>query len=180
MTLALIVAMSENRVIGREGRLPWRLSADLRRFKRLTLGHHLIMGRKTFESIGRVLPGRTSIVISRRAGYAIPEAAVASSLEAALQWAQGDPEVFVIGGGELYRLALPHAERIYLTLVHAQVEGDTLFPKLRPDDWRVVEATRFPRDGQNEFDHSFLIYERVPHVGTSTSRVTGSDQPAAG
>ena len=171
MTLALIVALSENRVIGREGRLPWRLSADLRRFQRLTLGHHLIMGRKTFESIGRLLPGRTSIIISRQTGYAVAGAQVVPSLEAALRAAQDDEQVFVIGGGEIYRLALAHAQRIYLTLVHAQVAGDTLFPEVSPDEWRVLEATRWARDAQNEFDHSFLIYERVQYVGCSETRV---------
>lgn len=163
--LSVIVAMSENRVIGRAGRLPWRLAADLRRFKRLTMGHHLIMGRKTFEAIGRLLPGRTTIVVTRQAGYRAAGALVAGSLAEACQLAGGDDEAFVVGGGELYRQALPQAERLYLTLVHAHVEGDTFFPAWPPGPWRVVEQTRVPRDAENEFEHSFLLYERVPHDG---------------
>lgn len=162
--LSLIVAMSENRVIGREGRLPWRLAADLRRFKRLTMGHHLLMGRKTFESIGRVLPGRTSVVITRQDGYTAAGVVVAYSLDQARQLAGGDDQVFVIGGAEIYRQALPSADRVCLTLIHAQVAGDTFFPELPSADWRLVEAIRHSSDAQNEYDHSFLTYERVCHV----------------
>ena len=167
MTLSLIVAMAENRVIGREGRLPWHLSTDLRRFKQLTMGHHLLMGRKTFESLGRALPGRTSVVISRQTGYTAPDAVVAQSLAQARQLAAGDEEVFVIGGGEIYGWALPSADRIYLTLVHAQVDGDTFFPELSAADWQVREATRYPRGARDDYEHSFLIYERVNHVRTT-------------
>jgi dihydrofolate reductase len=162
--LSLIVAMSENRVIGRGGQLPWRLSSDLRRFKRLTMGHRLLMGRKTFASIGRLLPGRTSVVLTRQTDYTAPGAVVAHDLDQARQWALGDEQVFVIGGAEIYRQTLPWAERIYLTVIHAQVEGDAFFPELPPAEWRLIEVTRCPRDAQNEYDHSFLIYERVHHV----------------
>lgn len=162
--LTLIVALSENRVIGRDGCLPWRLSADLRRFRRLTMGHHLLMGRKTFESIGRVLPGRTSVVITRQDSYTAAGAVVAHSLDQARLLAGGDDQVFVIGGAEIYRQALPLTARICLTLIHAQVAGDTFFPDLPPADWRLVESIRYPRDEQNEYDHSFLTYERVCHV----------------
>ena len=162
--LTLIVAMSENRVIGRDDRLPWRLSADLRRFKRLTMGHHLLMGRKTFESVGRVLPGRTSVVITRQDDYTAAGAVVAHSLDQARLLAGGDDQIFVIGGAEIYRQALPFADRICLTLIHAQVAGDTFFPDLPPADWRLVEAIRYPSDEQNEYDHSFQTYERVCHA----------------
>ena len=162
--LCLIVAMSENRVIGRHGGLPWRLSSDLRRFKRLTMGHHLLMGRKTFESLGRRLPGRTSVVITRQTGYTAAGAIVAASLEEAQQRAAGDAQVFVIGGGEIYRLALPRADRIYLTLIHAQVDGDTLFPELPAADWRLVATQRGERTAQDEYEFSFLLYERVNHA----------------
>ena len=161
MTLSLIVAMSENRVIGRDGGLPWRLSADLRRFKRLTMGHHLLMGRKTFAAIGRLLPGRTSVVISRQADYTAPGAVVVHDFAEACQVAQGDDQVFVVGGGEIYRHALPQVERLYITLIHTPVSGDTYFPEWNEHEWRLLEATRQPRDAQNEFDYSFLTYERV-------------------
>ena len=132
MHIALIVAVSRNRVIGRGGQLPWHLPADLRRFKRLTMGHHLIMGRKTFESIGRPLPGRTSIVVTRRLDYAPPGVLIAGSIPAALQLAAADREVFFVGGGEVYGQALPLCHKIYLTEVAADVAGDTLFPELDP------------------------------------------------
>jgi dihydrofolate reductase len=162
--LSLIVAMSENRVIGRDGGLPWRLSADLKRFKQLTMGHHLLMGRKTFESIGRLLPGRISVVITRLADYQAAGAVVAHSLEAARKLAADDPEVFIIGGGEIYRQALPQVDRIYLTRIHAQVEGDTYFPEIVDQEWTLREDTCYPRDARNEHEHGFLIYDRVNHV----------------
>jgi len=161
MRISLIVAMSENRVIGRDGGLPWRLSADLRRFKRLTMGHHIIMGRKTFQTIGRLLPGRTSVVLTRRTGFHAGGAVVAHHIEEAKGLAAGDDEVFVIGGGEIYREALPSVDRIYMTLVHASIEGDTFFPELQPDDWQIVEQSRHAADDRNEYEHSFLVYHRA-------------------
>lgn len=160
MPLSLIVAVAENQVIGREGQLPWRLSADLRRFKRLTMGHRIVMGRKTYESIGRALPGRTSIVLTRQADFQAAEGVlVADSLEAALREA-GDDEVFVIGGAGVYRESLPRATRVYLTRVHADVEGDTFFPRLDPQTWRLVEQHPHPADEKNDFAHTFQVYER--------------------
>jgi dihydrofolate reductase len=172
MRRSLLVAVSAGGVIGRQGALPWRLSADLKRFKRLTLGHPLIMGRKTLESIGRLLPGRTTIVITRqpawRPVWLTDEAAanlrIAHSLEEALRLAAGDDEVFVIGGGEIYRLALPHADRIYRTLVEADVEGDAFFPELSPDTWQIVWEERHAADEQNEYDYRFQILDRVARV----------------
>ncbi len=122
--------MAKNRVIGANGRLPWHLSSDLKRFKALTMGHHIIMGRKTFESIGRLLPGRTTIVITRNPGWKFEGAVVADSLQRALDLASGDSEVFVIGGQEVFREALPLADRIYLTEIDRDFEGDTFFPEL--------------------------------------------------
>jgi len=162
MRLSLIVAMSENRVIGRRGQLPWRLSADLRRFKQLTMGHHLIMGRKTWESIGRPLPGRTSLVISRQPDYQADGAEVVPDLPQAILRAAGDDEAFVIGGGEIYQQALPLVSRAYLTMIHASVEGDTRFPELEADGWRVLEQSPIQSaDEKNDHDYSFLIYERI-------------------
>lgn len=160
VTRSLIVAMSENRVIGRNGRLPWHLPADLARFRRLTIGHPLVMGRRTFEALGRVLPGRTSIVVTRQADYAAADVLVAGSLPDALQKAGEATEVFVIGGEQIYRCALPWADRIYLTLVHAQLQGDAFFPELRDDEWQLTEEQRFSADARNPYDFSFRVLDR--------------------
>lgn len=167
---SLIVALSENRVIGREGRLPWHLSGDLRRFKQLTMGHTIVMGRKTFESIGRSLPGRTSIVVTRQPDYRPPGVTVAASLDQAARLAADDTELFYIGGGEIYRQVLPHVERIYMTQVHAQVAGDTVFPELTSSQWRLVERTEHAADEKNDFPFSFLMYERVRTMSEDVKR----------
>jgi dihydrofolate reductase len=164
--LSILVAMAKNRVIGRGGQLPWRLSADLKRFKALTMGHHLIMGRKTFESIGRPLPGRTSIVLTRqpaqlaqRIGTSGP--LLAASLDDALAQAKGDEEVFVVGGAEVYALSLPRADRLYVTWVDADVKGDTFFPELDWRAWRPVSDQSHPADAKNEYATRFVIYDRL-------------------
>jgi len=165
---ALVVAVSENGVIGRDGDLPWRLPADLARFKRLTMGHAMIMGRKTFDAIGRPLPGRVSIVLTRdRAWRAIHDEVIAAeSLDNALDYARqtegvaSDPAL-VIGGGEVYRLALPRADRVYLTRVHARVEGDATFPELDPGEWRLTSAEEHPADEKNEHACTFEVWDRV-------------------
>lgn len=174
MRLSLIVAASENNVIGRHGDLPWRLSADLRRFKRLTMGHCLIMGRKTYESIGRPLPGRVTIALTR--GAASSEAGgwglgarkdllVASSLDEAVSLVSSTDmshdEAFVTGGGEVYRLALPRTDRLHLTRVHATVEGDATFPEVDWSDWRIIKSEPHAADEKNEHDYTFEVWERV-------------------
>lgn len=161
MRISLIVAMSENRVIGRDGQLPWRLSADLRRFKRLTMGHHIIMGRRTFESIGRTLPGRTMVVVTRQTDYSAGEALVAHDMEEALRLASSDEQAFIIGGSGVYRQALGVVDRIYMTQVHAQIHGDVVFPELQLDEWQLVEQSRHSADVQNEYEYSFLVYDRA-------------------
>jgi dihydrofolate reductase len=138
--VSLIVAMDRQRVIGHEGRLPWHLPADLQRFKALTMGHHIIMGRKTWESIGRPLPGRTSVVITRNARFDAPGALVATALDDALELASADPQPFVIGGAEIFREALPLATRIYLTEVLADHAGDVWFPDLPSGEWRQIHS----------------------------------------
>lgn len=175
MKISLIVAMSENRVIGRDGDLPWHLSADLRRFKQLTMGHHIIMGRKTFESIGRLLPGRTTVVVTRQADYDVGGALVAGDLETAMQQAASDDEAFIVGGAEIYSLALPHVERLYVTRVHTEVRGDTLFPELETSRWQLVEQDRHPRDEKNDYDYSFCVYDRLT-AQPSTSCPTPSSK----
>lgn len=160
MKLSLIVAMSENRVIGRAGELPWHLSSDLRRFKRLTMGHHILMGRKTFESIGRLLPGRTSIVMTRQTNYDVPSGRVARNLKHAIQLAGQDEEAFVIGGGEVFEYALPIADCMYMTIVHAVLAGDAYFPWVDWGEWTQLESQRISADPRNEYDHTFSVYER--------------------
>jgi dihydrofolate reductase len=157
----ILVAMSPGRAIGRAGELPWRLSADLQRFKRLTMGHAIVMGRKTLESIGRALPGRSSIVITRQTDYQPPAGVlVAHDLPAALRLAAADDEIFIIGGGEIYHLALPLADRLYLTLVEAEIAGDTFFPDVDLSQWRLTQETHHAADERNEHPHWFRVYER--------------------
>ena len=163
MRLTIIVAMGRNRVIGFANALPWKLPADLRRFKRLTMGHHLLMGRKTFESIGRPLPGRTSVVITRNRRYRAAEGvhAVQSFEEAAaLAERAGDDEAFVIGGAEIYALALPRADRLIVTRVHADFEGDTWFPVFDESGWTLVDIEEHDPDDRNPHAYGFLRYER--------------------
>lgn len=140
MEIALVVAVADNGVIGRAGALPWHLPEDLRRFRERTLGHHVVMGRRTWASIGRPLPGRTNLVVSRDAALVCPGCQVVGSLAAAIAVARagGERELFVIGGGELYREALPVADRVYLTRVHASPEGDATFPTLDPAQWEEL------------------------------------------
>ncbi|MBM4002607.1 MAG: dihydrofolate reductase [Planctomycetes bacterium] len=161
MRLSMIVAMDRGRLIGREGGLPWRLSADLRRFKQLTMGHHLIMGRATFESIGRVLPGRTTIVLSRSPDYRSAGVLIAPGLDQALRLCQGDSEVFVVGGGQIYAEAMSRVDRIYLTIVDAELAGDTWFPTLECARWQMVLDERHAADEKNEYPHTFRILDRI-------------------
>ena len=159
--LSLIVAISENHVIGREGQLPWHLSADLKRFKQLTMGHHIVMGRKTYDSIGRQLPGRTSVVLTRQTDWAVEGVLTASDLETALELAGDDEEVFVIGGSQIYQLALPLVDRLYVTRVQASVSGDTYFPEITGEQWQLEQNDSFSADEKNDHDYSFLIYSRI-------------------
>jgi dihydrofolate reductase len=158
--VSLIAAMAENRVIGVNNSLPWRLPADLRHFRRLTIGHHVIMGRRNYESIGKPLPDRTNIVVTRNPSYQAPGCLVKHSYEDALTVAQGDSEIFVIGGAEIYRQALEHADRLYLTLVHAQVQGDTYFPPFDEKHWQEISRERHEPDEKNLHACTFLIYDR--------------------
>jgi dihydrofolate reductase len=153
--------MAENRVIGRDNTLPWHLPDDLKRFKALTMGHALIMGRRTFESIGRPLPGRRSIVVSRNPRLALPDGVDRVPDLAAAFALVGDRDAFVAGGGELYRAALPAAERIHMTRVHALVEGETTFPELDPTAWRVTDLESHPADERHAYAFSFHRYDRM-------------------
>ena len=159
--ISIIVAASENGVIGRQGELPWRLSDDLQHFKAITMGKPIIMGRKTWESIGRPLPGRRNIVITRQRGFAADGCDVVASLDDAITAAEDAQEIVVIGGSQIYALALPLAERIYLTRVHADVEGDASFPAVDATRFCLVADEHHKADERNEFDFSFRVYDRV-------------------
>ena len=164
--IALIAAVAENGVIGRDRDMPWRLPTDLRRFRALTLGKPVIMGRKTFETLGRPLPGRDNVVVTRDRGFSGEGLRVAHSIKEAIETARtlagerGADEVFVIGGGEVYAAALPHADRLYLTRVHARPEGDTCFPSFDPQHWREVARETAPAGERDSADMTFLIFER--------------------
>ncbi len=158
--LSLIVAMGKNRVIGANGAIPWRLPNELQLFKRVTMGHHIIMGRKTWESIGRLLPGRTTVIVTRQKDYAVPGAVVMNSLDQALAACGDDTEVFVIGGGELYRAALPMADRIYLTTVDAEPAGDTRMPVFDTAEWREISIESFAADEKHAYGYRFSVLER--------------------
>jgi dihydrofolate reductase len=160
--VSIIAAVADNGVIGRDGGLPWHLPADLKRFKKLTTGRHMVMGRRTWDSIGRrPLPGRPTIVVSRDPAFVAEGARVARSLEEALELAAGADEVFVAGGQAIYWEALPVADRVYLTRVHASFEGDTFFPAFDASAWRVVVEERHEADEKNPHAHTFRVYERV-------------------
>ncbi len=153
--------MAKNRVIGADGKIPWRLPNELQLFKRVTMGHHIIMGRKTYESINRLLPGRTTVIVTRQSGFQVPGAVIAHSLDEALTACAGDDEVFVIGGAQLYAAALPLADRIYLTIVEADVPGDTLMPEFDLSAWRLVSSEPHPADEKNLYTYTLHVFERA-------------------
>lgn len=160
-SISLVVAASTNNVIGVAGGLPWHLSDDLKRFKALTMGKPIIMGRKTFESIGRALPGRQNIVITTQADYQAEGCDVVTSVDAAIEVAGETAEKMIIGGGEIYRLFLPVADRIYLTRVAVDVVGDTLFPELDSDIWRETGRETHTAGEGNDHDFAILTYARI-------------------
>lgn len=161
MIISLIVAMDRRGVIGAGGALPWRLSDDLKRFKAITMGKPLLMGRKTHESIGRPLPGRQNIILTRQRGYEAQGCAVVHDVEDALAACAGFEEVMVMGGAALYEVFLPRAGRIYLTRVRAEVEGDTWFPPFDESAWNEVERRDYPADERNEYPCSFRVLEKT-------------------
>ena len=160
MIISLIVAMDLNRVIGNDGDLPWRLSSDLKHFKKITMGKPIVMGRITHESIGRPLPGRENVVISRDKDYQTRDCTVLHSLECVYAKFHDTDEIMIMGGAELYAQTLDKAKRIYLTEVHAKMKGDTYFPKFDRENWEEVERYDFKADEKNEYDYSFVILEK--------------------
>lgn len=153
--------MAKNRIIGAEGKIPWHLPNELQLFKSVTMGHHIIMGRKTYESINRLLPGRTTVIVTRQKDYAISGAKIAHTLDEAVALCAGDSEIFVIGGGELYRAAMPKANRIYLTVVDAEPVGDTQMPEFDAAQWHINSTQRYYKDERHAHDYRFEIHERV-------------------
>jgi dihydrofolate reductase len=163
---SLIVAMSENQVIGRNNQLPWYLPNDLKYFKQVTMGKPIIMGRKTFDSIGKPLPGRKNVVVTRNKEWQFEGVTSVTSLEQAFTSAEadaalnGEDEVLVIGGSQLYEKALEYMDRLYLTEVHAQIEGDAYFPDVDWREWQEVGREDFKAEGPNPYDYSFVVYDR--------------------
>lgn len=158
--VSAIVAAAENNAIGKDNQLLWHLPNDLRFFKRTTTGHTIIMGRKTYESVGKPLPNRRNIIVTRQTEYAAEGAEVVHSLMAALERCAGEEEVFVVGGAEIYQQALPILNRIYLTRVHVALPGDSFFPELDEQAWRLMAKDSHPADDRHAYGYTFEVYER--------------------
>nr|AIA12510.1 Dihydrofolate reductase [uncultured bacterium] len=162
MIISFLVAMDEKRGIGKAGGLPWRLSSDLKRFRELTMGHHIIVGRKTFESIGKPLPGRQMIIVTRNESISFEGCFIAHSVSDAISLARerGESELFVCGGAEIYAQMLGAADRMYLTLVHADCDADTFFPEWDRDEWIEVESEHHAADEKNQYSFTFKVLAR--------------------
>ncbi|MDF1510373.1 dihydrofolate reductase [Robertmurraya sp. DFI.2.37] len=160
--ISFIVAMDDNRVIGKNNQLPWHLPEDLKFFKRTTMGHPIIMGRKTFISIGRPLPGRENIILTRNVDFQSEGCTIFHNVETLLSFCQQKPEqeFFVIGGAEIFKELLPKADRLYITEIHASFEGDTYFPKIAMDEWQLNAKEKGQKDEQNPYEYDFVIYDR--------------------
>jgi dihydrofolate reductase len=158
MNLTLIAAMGENRVIGKDNDLIWHMPNDLKHFKQLTSGHHIIMGRKTYESVGKPLPKRTNIIVTRDNNYKAEGCIVVNRIEDAIEIASGDEQPFITGGAEIYKLALPFAHTIELTLIHGTFEGDTFFPEFDEKNWKLESKEAHSADERNPFAYTFLRY----------------------
>ena len=160
MNLTLIAAIGEGRVIGKDNDLIWHLPDDLKHFKNLTKGHHIIMGRKTYESMGKPLPGRTNIVVTRQEGYKAEGCIMVHTLEEAIRKAEGDSQPFVIGGGEIYKQALRYAQTIELTIVHGTFNGDTYFPEVDDNSWKEVTRSHHEKDEKHEYAFDFISLKK--------------------
>ena len=158
--ISIISAMASNRAIGIRNTLPWQLPEDLKHFKALTMGHHIVMGRKTYDSIGKPLPGRDTVIVTRNADYAVPGCLAVNSLEAALTVSHGEAEVFFVGGAELYRQALPIAHRIYLTEIQRRFDGDAFFPAFDTNQWNETSREKHHTEGPNGFEYHYVVYDR--------------------
>ena len=163
MTISFVVAAATNNVIGKDGKMPWHLPNDMRHFKNVTWGMPVIMGRKTFDSLGKALPGRKNIVITRQTGWTAPNTVVVKNIEDALFVAKETDakEAMIIGGGEIYKSLFDKASKIYITRVHADPEGDTLFPSIDPQQWYLVSQKNHEADEKNSYNYSFQTWERI-------------------
>ena len=160
MMVSIIAAMDRNRLIGNQNQLPWHLPADLAHFKQVTMGKPIIMGRKTYESIGRPLPGRTNIVLTRSPGFHAEGVLTAKTLNQALDYVSAEDEVMIIGGSSIYELGLPVADRLYITYVEAACEGDAWFPEFDLENWRVITSEHHAADEKNSSEYRFVTYQR--------------------
>lgn len=158
--VTIIAAVGRNRALGKDNDLIWHLPADLRRFKNLTRGHHVIMGRKTFESLGKPLPKRTNIIVSRNPEFIAEGCIVVNSLETALEKAKSDQNPFILGGAEIYKQALSFADHMDLTYVHEDFEADAFFPEFDPEEWELIGREDFKKDDENAYDYSFVQYKK--------------------
>ncbi|MCB0374863.1 MAG: dihydrofolate reductase [Sinomicrobium sp.] len=159
--ITMIAAAGENNALGKDNDLVWRLPDDFKRFKQLTAGHFIIMGRKTFESFPGLLPGRTHIIITRKKNYHPEGSIVVHTLEDALRLAENDPQPFIIGGGEIYRLAMPYARKIELTRVHHRFDADTFFPDISEKEWTLTASVYHPKDEKHRYDFTYLTFVRA-------------------
>lgn len=162
MRISIIFAMDEKHGIGYKNKLPWHLPADLRQFRKITMGHHVIMGRKTFQSIGKPLTGRKNIIVTRNPHFEVDDCIVVHSIDQGLAIARsnGEAEIFIIGGGEIFTQALPRADRIYLTMVHTVSNSDVYFPKFDETVWQLIDSQYYPADAENKYPMTFMILER--------------------
>ena len=169
---SIIVSTAENNVIGKNNKLPWHLPKDLKRFANLTKGHRVIMGRSTYKSIldhlGKPLPERTNVVVTRNPNFTAPGCVIVHSLEEGMADASDTEEVFIIGGETIYRAGLPYAGRIYRTIVHAAITGDSFFPEIQTSEWTLIKKEFTPKDEKNQFDTTFVVYERVRNTLTNS------------
>jgi dihydrofolate reductase len=160
LTLSIIVAFDQNRLIGHSNQLPWHLPADLKHFKNITMGHFMIMGRKTFDSIGKPLPGRTSVIITRQKDYIQEGCVVVNSMNDALKACEGQSEAFIIGGAQIFECAMPLASKLYITQIHHHFEGDTWFPEISSNEWELTSEEHHQADEKNAWPYSFQEYRR--------------------
>jgi dihydrofolate reductase len=167
--VSLVVAMARNRVIGAKNSIPWHLPNELKLFKSVTMGHHIVMGRKTWESIQRLLPGRTSVIVTRSRDYAVPGAIVTHSVQDAIEACEGDNEIMVIGGAEIFRETLPVADRLYLTLVDAEPDGDIVMPALDMTEWWERSSQTYAPDEKHVYGYTFYVYDRIKSRNPASS-----------
>ncbi|MCH8317907.1 MAG: dihydrofolate reductase [Bacteroidetes bacterium] len=178
MTISILAAVAQNNVIGKDNKLMWHLPADLKHFKEITMGHHIIMGRKTYQAIGKALPGRTSIIITRQKGFLATDCLVVNSLEEAIKVAKmnNEDEAFIIGGGEIYKLAMNIADKIHLTEIRESFEGDTFFPVINKKKWEEIARKEFSADEKNKYNYAFveLVKKNSSIINKITSKYRAS------